>query len=466
MSARCDIGLVGLGVMGRNLALNLRDRGFRVAAYDTIPAALEPLAGQAGIVAGADLPALVGALGTPRAILLMVPAGAPVDDALDRLTPLLAHGDVVIDGGNSHFLDTRRREAAAAARGLRFLGIGISGGESGARSGPAIMAGGAADGYEAVRPLLEAIAARVGDRPCCAHFGADGAGHFVKMLHNGIEYADMQLIAEIVFLLRHRSGLGLDAIADLFAAWNDGPLGSFLVEITATVLRRRDADTGHKLVDMILDRAGQKGTGQWASVAALELGVPAPTIMEAVAARALSALQPERVAAAAEMPAANRAATDPLPVEAYRDALLGAKICAYAQGFAVLAAARDQYGWALDLGAAARVWQGGCIIRARLLHDIEAAYAAQEAPVNLLRVPALAARVASALPGWRRAVADGIAAGLPLPALGSALAYLDAYRTGRLWADVIQAQRDFFGAHGFERIDRPGKFHDDWGAAS
>jgi 6-phosphogluconate dehydrogenase len=286
------------------------------------------------------------------------------------------------------------------------------------------------------------------------------------MLHNGIEYADMQLIAETVFLLRHRSGLGLDAIADLFAAWNDGPLGSFLIEITATVLRRRDADTGHKLVDMILDRAGQKGTGQWASVAALELGVPAPTIMEAVAARALSALQPERVAAAAETPAATHVATDPLPVETYRDALLGAKICAYAQGFAVLAAARDQYGWALDLGAAARVWQGGCIIRARLLRDIEAAYAAQEEPVNLLRVPALAGRVASALPGWRRAVADGIAAGLPLPALSSALAYLDAYRTGRLWADVIQAQRDFFGAHGFERIDRPGKFHDDWGAPS
>jgi 6-phosphogluconate dehydrogenase len=466
MSPRCDIGLVGLGVMGRNLALNLRDRGSRVAVYDTTPAALQPLAGQAGIVVSADLAALIAVLGAPRAILLMVPAGPPVDEALGRLAPLLAPGDVVIDGGNSHFLDTRRRETEAAARGQHFLGIGISGGEAGARTGPAIMAGGAVEGYEMVRPLLEAIAARVGDRPCCAHFGGDGAGHFVKMLHNGIEYADMQLIAEIVFLLRHRHGLGLDAIADLFAAWNDGPLGSFLIEITAIVLRRRDIETARPLVDMILDRAGQKGTGQWASVAALELGVPAPTIIEAVAARALSALQPERVAAAAETVGAIAAPTEPPPLEAYRDALLGAKICAYAQGFAVLAAARDHYGWTLDLAAAARVWQGGCIIRARLLSDIETAFGASSAPVNLLRVPALAARVAAASPGWRRAIADAIAAGLPVPALGSALAYLDAYRTGRLWADVIQAQRDYFGAHGFERIDRPGKFHDDWGARS
>jgi 6-phosphogluconate dehydrogenase len=464
MRPRCDIGLIGLGVMGRNLALNLRDRGYRVAAYDTTPVALLPLAEQPGIVAGADLPALVAALGRPRAILLMVPAGPPVDDALGRLAPLLAQGDVVIDGGNSHFLDTSRREAVAKAQGLRFLGIGVSGGESGARTGPAIMAGGAAEGYDMVRPLLEAIAARVGDRPCCAHFGAGGAGHFVKMLHNGIEYADMQLIAETVFLLRHRNGLGLSAIADLFAAWNDGPLGSFLIEITATVLRRRDAETGRPLVDLILDRAGQKGTGQWASVAALELGVPAPTIMEAVAARALSALQPERVAAVADATDATQASAEPPPVEAYRDALLGAKICAYAQGFAVLAAARDHYGWALDLGAAARVWQGGCIIRARLLGDVEAAFGTPTEPANLLRVPALVDRLAAALPGWRRVVADAIAAGLPIPALGSALAYLDAYRTGRLWADVIQAQRDYFGAHGFERIDRPGKFHDDWGA--
>jgi 6-phosphogluconate dehydrogenase len=469
--AASRIGVIGLGVMGRNLALNLRNHGARVAVHDASPAAFAPLASERDIVACPDLAALADALtdagGAARAILLMVPAGRPVDDALDRLVPLLAANDIVIDGGNSHFLDTRRRETALAAHGMRFLGVGISGGEAGARDGPAIMAGGDAAGYDAVRPLLEAIAARVGDWPCCAHFGADGAGHFVKMMHNGIEYADMQLIAETVFLLRQRHRLAPDAVADVFAAWNDGPLGSFLIEITATVLRRRDADTGKPLIDLVLDRAGQKGTGQWASVAALELGVPAPTIIEAVAARALSALQRERIAAAAAAPPTPTATpAAPPPLDAYRDALLGAKICAYAQGFAVLAAAREHYGWALDLAAAARVWQGGCIIRARLLADIEAAFAAPQAPVNLLRVPALGARVTAALAGWRRVVADGVAAGLPLPALGSALAYCDAYRTGRLWADVIQAQRDHFGAHGFERVDRPGKFHVDWSADS
>jgi len=465
MTAPCDIGVVGLGVMGRNLALNLRDHGYRVAAHDSTPSALAPLADRDGIVTCADASALVAALAKPRVVLLMVPAGSAVDAALERVVPTLEPGDIVLDGGNSHFLDTRRRTAALTRRRLGFLGVGISGGETGARDGPAIMAGGAADAFAAARPMLEAIAARVGGQPCCAYFGTDGAGHFVKMLHNGIEYADMQLIAETVFLLRRRHGLALDAIADLFEAWNDGPLGSFLIEITATVLRQRDRETGGALLDVILDRAGQKGTGQWASVAALELGVPAPTIMEAVAARALSALQPERIAAAAEAPGATAPPGSPPPPEAYRDALLGAKICAYAQGFAVLAAARDQYGWALELGAAARIWQGGCIIRARLLADVEAALRDPPGPANLLRVPALAERVVHALPSWRRVIADGVAAGVPLPALGSALAYCDAYRSGRLWADVIQAQRDYFGAHGFERIDRPGKFHGDWGVA-
>jgi 6-phosphogluconate dehydrogenase len=460
----CRIGVVGLGVMGRNLALNLAGRGHRVAAHDATPAALAKLS-HAAVVPCADPAALVAALAPPRALLLMVPAGAPVDAALGRLTPDLAAGDLVIDGGNSHFLDTRRREAALAPRGIRFLGVGISGGEAGARDGPAIMAGGTPEGYATVQPLFEAIAARADGRPCCGYFGADGAGHFVKMLHNGIEYADMQLIAETVFLLRHRHGLEPDAIAELFAAWNAGPLGSYLIEITARVLRRRDRDSGDFLVDRILDRAGQKGTGQWASVAALELGVPAPTITEAVAARALSALQPERLAAAAG-PADTAANATPPPPEAYAAALLGAKICAYAQGFAVLAAARDHYGWALDLATAARVWQGGCIIRATLLVDIERALGGADAPPNLLRVPALAGRVAAALPGWRAVVADAVTAGRPIPALASALSYRDAYTTGRLWADVIQAQRDFFGAHGFERVDRPGSFHEDWDAPS
>ena len=462
MSGDADIGIVGLGVMGRNLALNFAGKGYRVAACDADAAALDRLAGASGVVACRDAAALVGALRTPRAVLLMVPAGPPVDTALAGLTPLLAAGDLALDGGNSHFAETRRRATELAARGLGFLGVGISGGEAGARDGPAIMAGGTPAGYAAARPLLEAIAARADGRPCCGYFGTDGAGHFVKMLHNGIEYADMQLIAETVFLLRHRHGLTPDAIADRFAAWNDGPLGSYLIEITDAVLRRRDAETGRPLVDLILDRAGQKGTGQWASVAALELGVPAPTIVEAVAARALSALQPERVAAAGTFGDAGARNAAPPPLDAYRDALLGAKIAAYAQGFAVLAAARAHYGWTLDLAGAARVWQGGCIIRAKLLRDIERAFDGDAAPANLLRVPALAAQIVGALSGWRAVVGDAAASGVPAPALGSALAYVDAYRTGRLWADVIQAQRDFFGAHGFARVDRPGTFHENW----
>ncbi|MBV8169182.1 MAG: NADP-dependent phosphogluconate dehydrogenase, partial [Alphaproteobacteria bacterium] len=427
MSAGCDIGLIGLGVMGRNLALNLRDHGYQVAVHDAAAAALARCVEGTDLVGCSDGSALVAALKAPHTMLLMVPAGPPVDEAIALLSPSLTAGDIVLDGGNSHFLDTRRREKALSQRGVRYLGVGISGGEAGARDGPAIMAGGAKTGYDAVKPLLEAIAARAHDKPCCGWFGADGAGHFVKMMHNGIEYADMQLIAETVFLLRRRHGLAPEAIADLFAGWNATALDSYLIEITATVLRQRDGDTGKPLVDVILDHAGQKGTGQWASVAALELGVPAPTIIEAVEARALSALQPERVAAAAPAEAVPSAAPT---LDAYRDALLGAKIAAYAQGFAVLQAARAQYGWALDLPTVARVWQGGCIIRARLLGDIERAVASP-ALTNLLRAPALADVVARAMPAWRRVVGDAIASGVSVPALGSALAYVDAYHSAR-----------------------------------
>lgn len=459
----CDIGVIGLGVMGRNLALNLLSRGYRVAAYDQAPESTQALAAAAPVVACADTGDLVAALKPPRAILLMIPAGEPVEAQLASLAPRLDPGDLIIDGGNSHYLDTGRRAAALATRGLGLLGVGISGGETGAREGPAIMVGGPPDGFTRMRPLLEAIAARAGVRPCCGYFGADGAGHFVKMMHNGIEYADMQLIAETVFLLRHRLGLEPAAIADRFTGWKDGALGSFLVEVTAHVLRRVDDATGRPLVDMILDRAGQKGTGQCASVAALELGVPAPTIIEAVAARALSALRPERVAAETAFGGARTArAADPLPADSYRDALMAAKICAYAQGFAVIDAARRAYGWALDLATVAQVWQGGCIIRARLLDDIAAAFSAQPALPNLMLVPSLRDRLTAALPAWRRVVGDAVASGIPVPALSSALGYLDTYRTGRLWADLIQAQRDYFGAHGFERIDQPGSFHGDW----
>jgi 6-phosphogluconate dehydrogenase len=461
-----DLGIVGLGVMGRSLALNIADRGFTLAAADRSTAALDRLAqDNAAIAVTADLAALPALLARPRAILLMVNAGAPVDAVLDQLLPLLDAGDVVIDGGNSHWRDTRRRAIAARPRGVMFCGFGISGGEAGARHGPSIMAGGETAAFVRVAPIFQAIAARHGDRACLAHFGGDGAGHFVKMVHNGIEYADMQMIAEVVHLLRHGLGVAPAELAARFRRWNEGALQSYLTEITADILARSDADTGRPVLDVILDRAGQKGTGQWASEAALELGVPAPTIMEAVAARALSALKEERVAAA------TRAADRPRPIDAgaasalvedAAAALQGGRIAAYAQGLALIEAAARSHGWHIDPGEVGAVWQGGCIIRARLLDDVRAAYADEARPANLMLADGPRLRLAEALPGWRRVVGAAIAHGWPVPGLTSALAYHDGYRSPRLWADVIQAQRDYFGAHGIERVDRAGSFHIDW----
>ncbi|PWC52472.1 NADP-dependent phosphogluconate dehydrogenase [Azospirillum sp. TSO22-1] len=459
-----DIGVIGLGVMGRNLAANLADHGAAVAGYDLDEGrrAAFLAAMPAGIVC-AGVPELLAALKAPRVVLLMVPAGAAVDALLGVLLPDLQAGDVLIDGGNSHYADTRRRAALAAEAGVHFVGLGVSGGEEGARHGPALMAGGTPEGIGRVAPLLQAIAARAGDgAPCFARVGPDGAGHFVKMIHNGIEYADMQLIAEGYHLLRHLGGLGYERLAETFAEWNRGELASYLMEITTDILRTADPATGGPILEVIQDAAGQKGTGHWATTTAMELGMPAPTIAEAVHARCLSALKAERLRAAAAFPPPPAAAVPGDLAAAVGDALLCGRIAVYAQGFAVIAAGSARFGWDVDLAAVASVWRGGCIIRARLVDRIlDALTRAPDLP-NLMFDPDIGALLARGEAGWRRAVGAAVAAGQPVPAMASALAYWDGYRSGRLWANMIQAQRDYFGAHGYERIDRPGMVHTQW----
>ncbi|HEX6111928.1 MAG TPA: NADP-dependent phosphogluconate dehydrogenase [Geminicoccaceae bacterium] len=471
MASQAEIGLIGLGVMGQNLALNIADHNFGVAVYNRTTARTEAFAASEEartrpIVPCSTLEDLVGGLRPPRAIILMIQAGEATDGQIEALVPLLEPGDVIVDGGNARYQDTMRRERALGERGLRLLGTGISGGEEGARHGPSIMAGGAPEAYARVRSIFEAIAAKVDGAPCCAHLGPDGAGHFVKMLHNGIEYADMQLIAETYALMKDALGLGYPEMQAAFAAWNQGDLDSFLIEITAEILGKRDPETDAPMVEMILDRAGQKGTGGWAVAAALELGVPAPTIAEAVAARSLSARKDERVRAATRLagPAAARDRTRSVDLGALRQALLAAKIAAYAQGFAVMAAASMEHRWGLDLGTVASIWRGGCIIRARFLDRIREAYARDAMLANLMLDPYFAAVLADGQAGLREAAVLAARGGIAAPALGAALAYYDGYRSARLPANLIQAQRDYFGAHTYERIDRPGSFHSDWSA--
>lgn len=463
-----DIGLVGLGVMGENLALNFERNGHAVAGFDVDDARRASFAartqGRRAHAAG-TLAELVAALASPRKLMLMVPAGAAVDTVLGDLVPLLAAGDVVIDGGNTLYTDTQRRMRALQASGVLYVGSGVSGGEEGALNGPALMPGGHADAWPLVRPLLQSIAARADDgAPCCDWIGPDGAGHFVKMVHNGIEYADMQLIGEAYWLMRELLGLRAREMAEVFADWNRGELASYLVGITADILAHVDADSGEPLVDRILDTAEQKGTGKWASQVALDLGVTAPTIAEAVFARTLSARKDERVAASALL-AGPSAAFDgergPM-LESIRRALLAAKVCAYAQGFAVMQAGSDEHQWGLAPGRIASVWRAGCIIRAQLLEDIRAAYDAEPAPAGLLVAPAFAARLASIHHDLRAVVAAAARHGVPAPGFMSALAYYDASRSARLPANLLQAQRDYFGAHTYRRIDRAGKFHTRW----
>ncbi len=484
-----NIGMIGLGVMGRNLALNMADHGYAVAVYDRVAAVTRHFVSSddrpGGIAGCRSMRELVGSLERPRRVMMMVPAGSPVDAVIRSLRPLLEQGDVLIDGGNSLFTDTIRRERELAGGGLHFVGSGVSGGEEGARFGPSLMPGGSREAWQAIRPVWRAIAARVdrqsgralggaqpgrpvrGGVPCTTHIGSDGAGHYVKMVHNGIEYADMQLICEAYFLLRRLLGLHPGELSRIFARWNRGDLDSFLIEISADILQQRDpADPDRYLIDSVLDTAGQKGTGKWTSINALDLGVTAPTIGEAVFARFVSALKDQRVAAAElldEPTAGYRGARRGL-IEAVRDALYCSRLCAYAQGFALMARAGAEYGWKLDFTGIARIWRGGCIIRARQLHKIAEAFDHDRRLPNLLLDPYFRRKIRRARHGWREVVAVAARHGVPCPAFMSALAYYDGYRTARLPADLLQAQRDYFGAHGFERIDRPRgrKFHVDW----
>lgn len=468
MNASADIAMIGLGVMGRNLARNIASRGHHVAVFDRAPGLAAQMAGEPQMVPAATQGELIAALKRPRALMMMIPAGAAVDEQMDALLPLLEPGDALIDGGNSHFRDTIRRTDKAASRGVDFLGLGISGGESGARHGPSIMAGGPKAAWDRLGGLFTAIAARHNGEPCCAWFGGGGAGHFIKTIHNGIEYADMQAIAEIYGCLRDGLGYAAGDAARLFADWQNGPLASYLVEITAAILAAQEPD-GRPTVDIIQDRAAQKGTGQWASVASLEIGVAAPTLAEAVSARLLSAAKEERERTEAGLGRASRphAGDREALGRDLADALLGARIAIYAQGFAVIAAARQAFGWKeLALADVARVWQGGCIIRARLLDDLRAGFAAAPAEANLLLLPAVARTLARVETGWRRVLALAAVQGWPMPALSSALAWYDGMRIARSAANLIQAQRDFFGAHGIERVDAPGKsVHLQWPGA-
>ncbi|MDE0808627.1 MAG: NADP-dependent phosphogluconate dehydrogenase [Alphaproteobacteria bacterium] len=461
-----DIGVFGLGVMGRNLALNIADRGFVAVGYERDTKLLSYAKADASAIAAVgDLPAFVSSLIAPRAILLMITAGPAVDQAIDALIPLLSPGDVIADGGNSDYQDSAQREAKVREAGIGYLGLGVSGGEEGARRGPALMAGGDVESHRRLAPILEAIAARADDgTPCTDRLGNSAAvGHFVKMMHNGIEYADMQLIAEVYDLLTRGYGLGPDQVADVFDSWRDGPLSSFLIDVTATVLRSADAKTSRPLIDMVLDTAGQKGTGRWASIAALELGVAAPSIAEAVNARVVSSLKDQRVAAATRF---RRPAIKPPALEKAQltDALLAGKICAYAQGFAVLSAASSAHDWGLALDKVARIWRAGCIIRADFLDDVSRAFEEDKNLANLIMAHAFSDKLERVIPALRVTVTAAIASGIPCPALSASLAYFDGYVSARLPANLIQAQRDFFGAHGYQRIDGPGNFHSDWSA--
>ncbi|GGB93516.1 NADP-dependent phosphogluconate dehydrogenase [Cellulomonas carbonis] len=469
MSARAQIGVTGLAVMGRNLARNFARNGFVVAVHNRSVGRMRSLVAEHGgegeFVGAESMADFVAALERPRKVVVMVKAGAATDAVIDELVPLLEPGDIVIDAGNAHFPDTVRREAALAGRGLHFVGCGVSGGEEGALLGPSIMPGGSRESYEVLGPILEKVAATVDGVPCCTYVGPQGAGHFVKMVHNGIEYADMQLIAEAYDLLRQGLGMSAAEIGEVFAQWNTGDLESFLIEITADVLAHTDPLTGGAFVDVVADRAEQKGTGRWTVQNALDLGVPITGIAEATFARALSGSVPQRAAAvgvlAADTVALQVDDRDAF-VEDVRRALYASKVVAYSQGFDQIAAASAQYGWGIDRGAMARIWRGGCIIRARFLDRITQAYEREADLPLLLADPYFADAVAQGVGAWRRVVSAATLAGIPTPAFSSSLAYYDGVRAERLPANLIQAQRDFFGAHTYARTDRPGTFHTDW----
>jgi 6-phosphogluconate dehydrogenase len=455
------LGLLGLGVMGRSLALNFERNGYPVIGYDLAP----NLPAGFNVSVAASLGELVSSLEIPRIILMMIPAGAPVDKAIESLKPYLEPGDTIIDGGNSYFLDTERRVKSLEADGFQFVGMGVSGGESGALRGPSLMPGGSKIAWPRIMPMLRSIAAVADDgEPCVAWMGPGGAGHYVKMVHNGIEYGDMELIAEIYDLLHRGAGLSNAELADIFAAWNEGELRSYLIEITAEVLRQIDEDSGEPLVNLIMDIAGQKGTGRWTSQIALEVGSPIPTINAAVVVRLISAVKEERVAASKVLGSATTYSGDASHlIAAAQEALYACKITAYAQGVSLLRAASQQHDWNLDFASIVRIWRAGCIIRAALLDDIAAAFERQPQLPNLLLDPVFAEAMLSKQAALREVVQTAAGLGIPLLAIGASLGYFDAYRSERLPANLIQAQRDYFGAHTYHRIDKEGVFHTDWG---
>jgi 6-phosphogluconate dehydrogenase len=464
-----DIGVIGLGVMGSNLVLNMNDHGYVVAVWNRTTAKIDEfLASEAAgtaIIGVHSIEELVDELAKPRRVLLMVKSGSPVDAIIDKLMPLLDEGDIILDGGNSLYTESIARAARLEKAGLRFVGAGISGGEEGARTGPSIMPSGTEDAWPQVRPILQDISAKVDGVPCCDWIGADGSGHYVKTIHNAIEYGDMQVLAEAYDIMHRGLGLNHHDMAELFTSWNQGPLDSYLVEITADIMRKRDRDD-LPLLEAILDRAGQKGTGKWAVVSSMELGQPTTLAAEAVYARIVSSMVDQRRMASKKLGGPDIAISDPIDdvVADLHDAVYASKIVAYAQGFMIMAGAASEHGWHLDFSSIASMWRGGCIIRSRFLGQLMQVFDIESGLPNLLLSDFFAETIERAQPGWRRTVNRAVTAGIPVPAYSSALAYFDGYRSPRLPANLIQAQRDYFGSHTYERIDAPrGEFfHTDW----
>jgi 6-phosphogluconate dehydrogenase len=469
MTPKADIGVVGLGVMGSNLVLNMDDHGYVVAVWNRTASTVDDFLGgparDTAVIGTHSLEELVASLAKPRRILLMVKSGSPVEDLIGRLQPMLDEGDIIIDGGNSLYTDTIDRARRLEAAGLAFIGAGISGGEAGARTGPSIMPAGTASAWPSVRPIFQDIAADVDGTPCCEWIGSDGAGHFVKTVHNGIEYGDMQVLAEAYDVMHRGLGLNHDDMSAVFARWNDGPLDSYLVEITAAIMKRLDTD-GTPLLEKILDRAGQKGTGKWAVKSSMDLGEPTTIAAAAVYARIVSSLLEQRRVASSRFSAPAVRIPDPADavIRDLHDAVYASKIVAYAQGFMILSGAAAAHGWDLDFASIASMWRGGCIIRSRFLGELMDVFAADGDLGNILVSDYFAAAIDEAQPGWRRTVNRAVAAGIAVPAYSAALAFFDGYRSVRVPANLIQAQRDFFGAHTYERVDGPpGElFHTDW----
>ncbi|PGS50621.1 NADP-dependent phosphogluconate dehydrogenase [Bacillus sp. AFS041924] len=466
--AKQQIGVIGLAVMGKNLALNIESRGFSISVYNRSVEKTEEFLKEAegkNVVGTFSIEEFVHSLETPRKILIMVKAGAPTDSTIEMLLPHLDKGDILIDGGNTYYKDTQRRNKMLSDSGIHFIGTGVSGGEEGALKGPSIMPGGQKEAFELVKPIFEAISAKVNNEPCTTYIGPDGAGHYVKMVHNGIEYGDMQLISEAYFLLKNVLGLSADEFHQVFSEWNKGELDSYLIEITADIFTKTDDETGKPLVDVILDKAGQKGTGKWTSQSTLDLGVPTSIITESVFARFISAMKDERVKASKLLSGPSTSSytgNKEQLIEDVRKALYMSKICSYAQGFAQLRAASDEYNWDLKYGEIAMIFRGGCIIRAAFLQKIKEAYDLDTNLSNLLLDPYFKEIVESYQGALRKISVVAIEAGVPIPCFSAALAYYDSYRTETLPANLIQAQRDYFGAHTYERTDKEGKFHTQW----